>query len=188
MAAKCASLLAASLLSIAVCATGQMETAMAQESGTSGPTACRLLEGTYKNSGTQVSGKDRGSTLPPLISRDVLRTWKHGVHTEWVAINILHGDRVKFSLLDSSGTTVAAYEHNGVCTNGELVFERTATGGSEGYRGTTVTQVRLSVVSDGSALRVNVFDRSEGRDFMVIPHSDVAERQFQFESKGADAR
>lgn len=179
--------LARALFGIAICATWPIETSIAQESGAQEPSKmCRSLDGTYKNSGTQVSGKDRGSKLPPLISRDVLRRWKHGVHTEWVAVRMLQGDRIRFSLLDSNGIEVIAYEHPIACTNGEVVFERSATGGSEGYSGTTVTQVKLRVTVDSGALLANVFERSEGRDFLLIPRADVAERQFLFESKGVD--
>ena len=176
--------LARALLSIAIYAAWPFGEAIAQEAGTKEPQkACRSLDGTYKNSGTQLSGKDRGSTLPPLISRDVLRRWKHGVHTEWVSVSLLRGDRIRFSLRDANGIEVIAYEHPIECINGEVVFERSATGGSEGYSGTTVTQVKLRVTADSGALLANVFERSDGRDFLLFPHAEVAERQFLFGPK-----
>lgn len=144
---------------------------------------CSAIEGTYMNSGFQVSGNDRGSTAPPLISRDVLRQFKPGVLTNWVAIKLLGGDRLRFSLQDQNGVAIMEYEHAMQCANGEVMFERASIGGSEGFRGTSVTQVKLRTNDSGETLAVSVVFRSQGQDFLIFPRSETSERQFLFRSK-----
>jgi hypothetical protein len=144
---------------------------------------CQLLEGIYSDSGTQLAGTNRGSLAPPTISRDVLLTWKPGTPTEFIAIRLLQKSQLRFAWLDINGTEVLSSDQNIVCKNGEARLEWSGGAGSEGFRGTAVTQVSLRTAVDGGALLVDVYRRVEGRDFWVFPRSYTERFEFRFERR-----
>jgi len=143
---------------------------------------CSGISGNYEVTGKQLAGPDIGSKLGPSLPLHVFRGYrvhKPGARAQSVKLFVHDGEHLSVAILDGNNSPIAEDEVLGKCESGEFIFSKTATGGSEGYSGTTSWGVRLAAKSDSSLL-ANVETKSDGKDFFLFPHSASATHTFSF--------
>ena len=140
---------------------------------------CPVIQGKFQNTGEDAPSNDRGSRFPPCLSSDVLGSGWPGKNIVEVAIETSNDATFQFRFIEQAGGISKELAFKPVCQDGWWVFSKTASGGSEGWRGTQTTTIRLAIAEDGSLL-THVVRNTRGKYFYLIPQERSEEFRCRF--------